>query len=42
MKGGRGGMLYCAILWAVMGGEGGGQTKRVNPNHTIIVWYILK
>jgi len=32
IKGGRGGILYCAIVWATRGGEGGGQTKGLFAN----------
>ena len=34
MKGGRGDIIYCAIVWAMMGDEGGAQTKGVFANNS--------
>jgi len=35
VKGGRSDIIYCAIVWAVRGGEGGAQTKGVFANNNI-------
>jgi len=35
IKGGREDVIYCAIVWAVRGGEGGAQTKGVFANNKI-------
>jgi len=35
IKGGQGDIIYCAIVWAMRGGEGGTQTKELFANHSV-------
>jgi len=35
MKGGRGDITYCAMVWAMRGGEDGAQAKRLFANTSI-------